>query len=296
MPHLLSVVASLISRLRLRIVTGRAGKRTAAASLLLSEHIKLAGHLRGIETFEFRDAAELVLGAATEVCGPEFILSLLALNLDMDSPSPDSPGRAWLLPIFRSKITNTQLGHFTGYFVPLSEKMFAKYRAADAKSEDASLLEQSKKRAGIKAKVYEAVVGQIWALFPGYCDLPTDMSEVCPFSGGSCRSQLLTRCTCRPSPSNSARFSPTFCTPKRICDLLSSADCNFSYSETKPLSAPARLQRYFWNQSASIPKLARRISSFCLDWRPACWLSCSMSSVRQVKKEGDTYWIVSLPT
>lgn len=178
MPHLLSVVASLISRLRIRIITGRNGKRTPAASLLLAEHIKLAGHLRGLESFEYRDAAELAIGAGTEVCGPEFVLDLLPLNLDLDAASPDTPGRAWLLPIFRNRISNTSLAHFTTYFVPLSERMFARYREADTKSENEQLTEQSRKRAGIEAKVYEAVVGQIWALFPGYCDLPVDMSKV----------------------------------------------------------------------------------------------------------------------
>ena len=37
--------------------------------------------------------------------------------------------------------------------------------------------EQAKKRAGIEAKVFEAVVQQIWALFPGYCDLPVDLPQ-----------------------------------------------------------------------------------------------------------------------
>ena len=180
MPFLLSVVSSLVLRLRIRIAPsiGQENQLSiAAATLLLSEHVSLAGHLRGIPEFEYRDAAELVLGSATEVAGPVWVLSLLPLNLEEQSNNSDSPGRAWLLPIFRTKITNTRLKHFTDYFVPLSERMFGKFREAESMSETA-VGESEKKRAGIEAKVYEAIVQQIWALFPGYCDLPTDLSEV----------------------------------------------------------------------------------------------------------------------
>jgi ribosomal RNA-processing protein 12 len=177
MPHLLSVIASLIGRLRTKVPASNGGM-VPAASLLLAEHVKLAGHQRGIEGFEYREAAELVLGAATEVCGPEWVLDLLPLNLDSEEQSEkDRVGRAWLLPVFRTKITNTRMAHFTTYFVPLSERMFGKYREAESRA-DMEESEQLKKRAGIEAKVYEAVVHQIWALFPGYCDLPVDLSEV----------------------------------------------------------------------------------------------------------------------
>lgn len=178
MPHLLSVVAAFIARLRFRIDGGN-GQVVPAASVLAKEHVKTAGQLRGVESFEYRDAAELVLGAATEVCGPAWVLAILPLNLDdTQKQTRDEPGRAWLLPIFKSKITNTKLSHFTTYFVPLSESMFGKLKQAEAKAESAST-EADKKRLGIQAKVFEALVQQIWALFPGYCDLPVDLTEVC---------------------------------------------------------------------------------------------------------------------
>ena len=177
MPHLLSVVAAFIARLRFRI-SGNNGQLIPAASILVKEHIKTAGQLRGVESFEYRDAAELVLGSATEVCGPAWVLSVLPLNLDdTQKQTKEEPGRAWLLPIFKSKITNTRLSHFTTYFVPLSEAMFGKLKQAEAKAESAST-DADKKRLGIQAKVFEALVQQIWALFPGYCDLPVDLSEV----------------------------------------------------------------------------------------------------------------------
>jgi ribosomal RNA-processing protein 12 len=178
MPHLLSVVAAFISRLRFRI-NGNNGNLVPAASILTHDHVKTAGQLRGVDNFEFREGAELVLGTATEVCGPEWVLSLLPLNLDdTQKQTASEPGRAWLLPIFKSKITNTRLSHFTTYFVPLSEAMFGKLKQAEAKAESAST-EADKKRLGIQAKVFEALVQQIWALFSGYCDLPVDLPQVC---------------------------------------------------------------------------------------------------------------------
>lgn len=176
MPHLLSVVAAFIARLRLRIGAGD-GQLVPAASILSREHVKIAGQLRGVDNFEFREGAELVLGTATEVCGPEWILSLLPLNLDdTQKQTASEPGRAWLLPILKSKITNTRLSHFTTYFVPLSEAMFGKLKEAEAKAENAKT-DADKKRLGIQAKVFEALVQQIWALFPGYCNLPVDLAQ-----------------------------------------------------------------------------------------------------------------------
>jgi ribosomal RNA-processing protein 12 len=175
MPHLLSVVSAFIARLRYRVDDG-AGHLVPAASILAKEHVRIAGEARALETFEYRDAAEHVIGTATEVCGPQWVLSILPLNLDGSSES--EPGRAWLLPIFKSKITNTKLSHFTTFFVPLSESMFSKLKEAEVKTENATM-DGIKKRLGIQAKVFEALVQQIWALFPGYCDLPVDLPEVC---------------------------------------------------------------------------------------------------------------------
>ena len=64
-------------------------------------------------------------------------------------------------------MTNDSLAFFTSYFRPLSERLFAKKVAA----EDAG-------REG-EAKVWEVVVGQIWDCFPGFCEMPRDLREVC---------------------------------------------------------------------------------------------------------------------
>jgi ribosomal RNA-processing protein 12 len=70
-----------------------------------------------------------------------------------------------LLPILRGHITNTELGHFVTTLVPLCESIF-NLRAQAL---------QAGKTAEVEAKVYEALVEQVWALLPGYCDLPTDL-------------------------------------------------------------------------------------------------------------------------
>jgi hypothetical protein len=76
------------------------------------------------------------------------------------------PGRAYLLPLIRSRTTNDSLLFFATYFRPLSERVFAKKVAADEGNR------------GTEAKIWEAIVGQIWDCFPGFCEMPRDMAEV----------------------------------------------------------------------------------------------------------------------
>lgn len=180
MSHLLQATAALISRLRLRCVpaNGNGNRNTPAAALLMREHVKFVGHLRSIEGYEHRDAAEVVIATATEVCGPAWILGLLPLNLtEEDKLSPEDPGRAWLLPLVRTKIVNTELGHFVNYFVPLSQRIYSLRQQALDRGDATKATDAQKARAGVEAKIYEALVAQIWALLPGYCDLPTDLEQ-----------------------------------------------------------------------------------------------------------------------
>jgi len=83
-----------------------------------------------------------------------------------DLQSHSDEGRAFLLPLLASRITNTSLGHFVRYFVPLSEKLFELRSSAE---------EQTK---GVEAKVWEACIEQVWACFKGFCEAPVDLSIV----------------------------------------------------------------------------------------------------------------------
>ncbi|GAA93902.1 uncharacterized protein L969DRAFT_57619 [Mixia osmundae IAM 14324] len=170
MPHLLDTITALFSRLRLR-PPPEAGQLRAepTAARYLSDHVRLIGAMRASTSFEFKEQAEKVLTIAVEVCGPQWLLAILPLNLEPDNAGTE--GRAWLLPLLRNKIANTELSHFVDFFVPLSESLFDK----KSKAEQAAKAAGKAQGSDVSAKIYEALVEQIWALFPGYCDLPTDL-------------------------------------------------------------------------------------------------------------------------
>ncbi|CAG8752612.1 12024_t:CDS:1, partial [Cetraspora pellucida] len=100
--------------------------------------------------------------AAIANMGPQAFLNILPLNLE----NPDNNkniGRAWLLPLLKDHIVNTELNYFVRELVPLSERLA-----------QTSLQFQNQNRM-IEAKVYETLVQQLWALLPGFCDLPLDL-------------------------------------------------------------------------------------------------------------------------
>ena len=128
---------------------------------LLDEVVKTVGELRGNDSFNGKKEADVVLGQAVQFMGPEHVLKLLPLNLAKSKAS--QPGRAWLLPILRDHVQNTNLAHFKAEFVPLSETMFQR------------VIENGGAEKTMEIKVFETLVQQIWALLPGYCNLPLDL-------------------------------------------------------------------------------------------------------------------------
>lgn len=123
--------------------------------------IRLVGELRSNDAFNGKKEADVVLGKAVEAVGPAAVLSVLPLNLA--SSNVGQPGRAWLLPILRDHVANTDLAHFKGEFVPLSEIMFQR------------VIENGVQEKSMQNKILETLIEQIWALLPGYCSSPTDM-------------------------------------------------------------------------------------------------------------------------
>ncbi|KAH0613786.1 uncharacterized protein H6S33_005672 [Morchella sextelata] len=135
------------------------------ASPLLNDAVKTIGELRANEGFQGKKEADEVLGHAVRAMGPDAVLALLPLNLV--APKPGAPGRAWMLPVLREYVGNTRLGHFREVFVPMSEAFFERVvGAAEGGGEKT-----------VEGKIFETLVGQAWALFPGYCDLPVDLCE-----------------------------------------------------------------------------------------------------------------------
>ncbi|KAJ4326925.1 pre-rRNA processing protein [Fusarium piperis] len=124
---------------------------------------KTIGEVRENGSFRNKKDADEVIGKAIRAMGPEAVLSVLPLNLAR--PAKGQPGRAWMFPILRDYISNTNLAHFKSEMVPLSELMFQK------------VLDHGQAEKTMEVKIYETVVQQIWSTLPGYCDLPLDLTE-----------------------------------------------------------------------------------------------------------------------
>lgn len=131
------------------------------ADPILADVVKTVGELRGNDAFTGKKEADEVLGKAIRAMGPQSVLNFLPLNLAR--PKAGQPGRAWLLPILRDYVSNTNLAHFKSEFVPLSEIMFQR------------VIDNGDAEKTMEIKIFETLVQQIWAILPGYCDLPLDL-------------------------------------------------------------------------------------------------------------------------
>lgn len=132
------------------------------SSLRMNEVISIVGELRKADSFQGKKEADSILGNAVEAIGPGAVLDILPLNLA--KPRLGEPGRAWLLPILRDHVENTNLAHFRVEFVPLSEALFQK------------VIENESYEKSMEIKIFETLIQQIWALLPGYCNLPLDLT------------------------------------------------------------------------------------------------------------------------
>ncbi|KAL4937689.1 hypothetical protein BDV06DRAFT_202416 [Aspergillus oleicola] len=133
------------------------------SSPFLDDVVRTVGELRSNEAFQGKKEADNVLGAAIEAMGPEAVLDILPLNLIEQKAG--QPGRVWFLPILRDSVTNTNLRHFRSEFVPLSEALYQK------------VMEYASAEKTVEVKIFETLVQQTWAILPGYCELPLDLTE-----------------------------------------------------------------------------------------------------------------------
>ncbi|GAB7350223.1 hypothetical protein MBLNU459_g0876t4 [Dothideomycetes sp. NU459] len=130
---------------------------------VLTNAIKTVGDLRSNDTFAGKKEADAVLAQAISAMGPDNVLEILPLNLV--KPVAGQVGRAWMLPIMRDSVRNTRLAHFKSELVPLSEYMFQR------------VLNHGTAEKTMEVKIFETIVQQIWSTLPGYCELPTDLTE-----------------------------------------------------------------------------------------------------------------------
>ncbi|WFD33783.1 pre-rRNA processing protein [Malassezia cuniculi] len=158
--EVLQVIAALLQRLR----------HVDGAAELVLDIVEHVAQLRSQRDFDARPAADGVIGAAIASCGPKAVLERLPLGLLDAAGRPNAQGgRAWLLPILREHISNTYLGYFVSEFVPLSERLFELRVGAENPANG--------KPRPVEAKVFEALIEQLWACFPGFCDLARDMTD-----------------------------------------------------------------------------------------------------------------------
>lgn len=125
--------------------------------------ITTIGELRASDSFNGKKEADVVLGKAIQSMGSEAVLGILPLNLAKSQKG--LPGRAWLLPLLRDNVINTNLSHFRSEFVPLSEAMYER------------VIGHGESEKTMEVKIFETIVHQTWALFPGYCNLPLDLLQ-----------------------------------------------------------------------------------------------------------------------
>ncbi|KAJ1724629.1 pre-rRNA processing protein [Coemansia erecta] len=114
--------------------------------------------------FELKNEADAVLGAAVRAMGPEAFLSVLPLNLNADQ-NKNEVGRAWLLPLMKGHVRNAPLQYFVERMLPLADGLSTRAQMFQSQSRE------------IEAKVFGALNLQVWALFGGFCNVPSDIVE-----------------------------------------------------------------------------------------------------------------------
>lgn len=132
------------------VVQALFAKLKSKASPLLLDALPTLATAR--QNDEDKTQIDAVLGSAVEAIGPRAFLKVLPLGLTSGN------GRAWLLPVLRDNVKNTELAYFISELVPLSEQFYEKSLGDD-----------------IDAKVYRTIIDQIWSCLPGFCELPLDL-------------------------------------------------------------------------------------------------------------------------
>jgi len=112
--------------------------------------------------FPFMNDLQKAVGAAFKTIGPKPILDVAPLDLIRTDGKCEFP-RAWLLPLMKDSIQETELQYFISELLPVAAKLRQKALQCKEASEN------------LEFKVYQTLQSQIWALLPGFCTNPTDL-------------------------------------------------------------------------------------------------------------------------
>ncbi|AJW10566.1 Rrp12p [Saccharomyces cerevisiae YJM1083] len=163
---------------------------------------------------DLRNEIELVIGASISAMGPEVILAEAPLNLD--NPSSERPGRAWLLPLIRDNTKNANLATFQNELAPYIKSFQSKFDKVPEES--------------IQLRVFQTIVDQIWSTLPRFCELPMDLRESFTDEFASELSSLLY---------SEVELRTTICHALKVL-----AESNVSYAEESSSHNVLLLQRF----------------------------------------------------
>lgn len=133
-------------------------------SRMMSKCLVTLCDLHESHKFPYLPELEKAIGSAIGAMGPRIILAAVPLNL-IRSDDKCEFSRAWMLPLMKDHIQNTELEFFTTYFLPLAAQLSEKGAAC------------SRNGQALEAKVYSTLQQQIWSLLPSFCKHPTDLKE-----------------------------------------------------------------------------------------------------------------------
>jgi len=136
-------------------------------ALVFKKNVASLIDLHNTPDFPFLPALEKTVGGAIKAMGPELILKERPLNLIRDDEVCQFPN-AWLLPVMKDSIENSELQFFISHFLPLALQVRQKSLYHREANND------------LEAKVFETLFTQIWALLPGFCSGPTDLKDSFP--------------------------------------------------------------------------------------------------------------------
>lgn len=132
---------------------------------LMTRNLISVDELRLIPGIKCKEEIDATLGSAISAVGPEAFLEILPLNLENPTVGGETVGRAYLLPILKSNIMNTELKYFVRNLLPIIDKL------------ETICSEYDKSKRKIEMKVYKTLIHQIWMLLPGFFTLPVDLGK-----------------------------------------------------------------------------------------------------------------------